>query len=98
MTHVAAPDDFAAFRVTARALLATGVRPADVTWAHDAYGSLFNEASLETDPRASMPSVPRELVDALDAAACHRFDARWALMYRVLWRTLHENRQLIRDG
>lgn len=98
MTQVAAPADFAAFRGTARALLAAGVRPADVTWAHPDHGSLLDEPPLDSGAPAPMPSVPRELVDALDAAACHRFDARWALMYRLLWRTLHENRQLIRDG
>jgi DNA polymerase len=98
MTQVAAPADFAAFRGIARALLAAGVRPADVTWAHPDLGSLLDEPPLQADAPAPMPSVPRELVDALDAAACHRFDARWALMYRVLWRTVHDNRQLIRDG
>jgi DNA polymerase len=98
MLQVRAPSDFAAFRAIARGLLASKVDPASVTWAHERHGSLFDAPAFVAGADAPMPSVPRELVDALDAAACHRFDARWALMYRVLWRTVHENRALIRDG
>jgi DNA polymerase len=96
--QVSAPENFQEFRAVARGLLAAGVKPADVTWAHARHGSLFDEPEFATDSTAPMPPVPRELVNVLEAAACYRFDARWALMYRVLWRTVHENRALVRDG
>jgi DNA polymerase len=98
MPQVGAPEDFGSFRALARGLLAAGVQPADVTWAHARHGSLFDEPEVAADSTAPMPPVPRELVAVLEAAACYRFDARWALMYRVLWRTLHGHRALVRDG
>lgn len=98
MPQVAAPRDFAAFRATARGLLGARVPPADVTWAHAALGSLFDDATFVADDAAPIPAVPRELVDLLDAVACHREHTRWALMYRALWRTLHERRELVRDA
>lgn len=98
MPQVAAPRDFAAFRAIARGLLAAHVPPADVTWTHAALGSLFDDATFVANADAPMPSVPRELVALLDAVACHREHTRWALMYRALWRTVHERRELVRDA
>lgn len=96
--QVAAPADFAAFRSTARGLLAARVPPAAVTWAHAALGSLFDDAAFVANDAAPMPPVPRALVELLDAVACHREDTRWALMYRALWRTVHGRRELVRDA
>lgn len=98
MIQVRAPGGFAEFRTVARGLLASGVAPADVTWASERHGSLFDAPAFDADLAAPMPAVPRELVDALEAAACYRLDARWSLMYRMLWRTVRGTRALIRDG
>jgi DNA polymerase len=94
---VAAPDGWPAFRATARALLAAGVIPADVTWSTAECPSLL-DAPPPPPAVGPMPAVPRALVEQLAAAACHRTPGRWALMYRVLWRTLDRRRDLHADA
>jgi DNA polymerase len=39
--------------------------------------------------------VPRRFVELAQAAAAHASRLRWATMYRVLWRLVHENRRLL---
>ena len=86
--------DFESWRGQARALLAARVPPEDVAW--EGTGALFGD---EVGPAAAPPgTVPRDLVGLLEAAACHRDPARWALMYRVLWRVAGaEGRALLED-
>jgi DNA polymerase len=80
------------WRDKARAFLAAGVRPEHADW---------QEALLrERLPGAvrDMPRVPASLVDLLQRAACHRDPARNALMYRLLWRVVHNGRGILRDA
>ncbi|MEO7774322.1 MAG: UdgX family uracil-DNA binding protein [Steroidobacteraceae bacterium] len=42
-------------------------------------------------------SLPRPLMRLLESLACYRGDGRWELMFRLAWRTLHENRRLLED-
>jgi DNA polymerase len=44
--------------------------------------------------RGSAPAIPRTLLDALEACACHR-DRPWPLMYRLLWRATHGEREVL---
>lgn len=79
---------FATWRDAARRLLAEGVPPADILW--EKPGGLFS--GLAEAPanyhvsRSSTPAVPRSFLDLARNAACHRDPARWALLYRILWR------------
>ncbi len=82
----ASARDFASWRAHARALLAEGVAPEQVAWDASGERSLFGAAPEPADaPRAN---VQRELASLLEAAACHADPARWALMYRALWRVV----------
>jgi uracil-DNA glycosylase len=42
--------------------------------------------------------VPRAFIDLARGAAIHREPARWALLYEVLWRLVHEGRDLMTHG
>jgi DNA polymerase len=89
--HVSAPADLEAFRAAARGLLARGVPPRDVAFeaAGAAQGSLLAAAGSLPPPAAAVGeagSVPRAFVELADAVSCHRDPARWALLYRALWR------------
>ena len=39
--------------------------------------------------------VPRAFLELARLAACHRDPRRWALLYRLLWRIVHEDRRLL---
>ena len=42
--------------------------------------------------------IPSRLAELLEACACHNDRRRYALMYRVLWRTTHNERDLLDDA
>jgi uracil-DNA glycosylase family protein len=82
------------WRRTARALLAAGVSPDDVTWV-EADRTVGTSGLVEEPTTASSFTVPRDFVDLASRVARHADPSRWALMYRVLWRIVHEERQLL---
>ena len=41
------------------------------------------------------PSIPRRLMSLLEDLACYRDPNRWELMYRLTWRVLNQNRELL---
>ncbi|MBO6785170.1 MAG: TIGR03915 family putative DNA repair protein, partial [Alphaproteobacteria bacterium] len=91
------PADFDAWRNHARALLASGIEPADVTWLdggadEDLFADMQTAAPL--DPGTPL-SVPRRYAELARAAICHSDPARFALLYRLLWRIVNENRALL---
>jgi DNA polymerase len=88
------PDDFAAFRSAARRLLAGQIDPADVTWTDRPAAGLFSDPLPEAQRVAA---VPRGFVELAEAVACHCDDARWALLYRLLWRLAEGERTLMQQ-
>ena len=93
-------NSFGQWRDAARDLLAHHVAPHDVQWVaskHD--GDLFSNPVEcagddesgdvpEAPPAAAGPTltVPRQLMEMLQTAACCRVPNRWAFLYLVLWR------------
>lgn len=94
--HAARASDFASWREAARSLLAAGIAPDDITWEGEA-AALFAEPLPEPPAAGTAARVPRELLELLEAAACHRDPARWPVMYRALWRVSRGERGLLRD-
>jgi DNA polymerase len=98
-------DDLPGFRRAVRGLLAEGVAPADVGWqvATAAEGDLFGApdrvhgaAATAADPSA-MPAnaaarikVPAFFVPLCERAALHSDPGRFGLLYRLVWRLVHE--------
>lgn len=95
--RLAGPTDIAGFRSEAQALLARQVPPDEVEWEAPERESeeVSAPAPLE-DPRArSMPRAASAIVPASFARLCefvvqHRDPGRCALLYRLLWRLVHE--------
>ncbi len=93
---LAGEADFAGFRTAARGLLAAGATPDTVLWltADGAgTGQLFADAAPTatapppTDPRTA---VPQAFVTLCQSVVLHDDPQRFALMYRLLWRLVHE--------
>lgn len=93
--------DVAAWRERARTLLLDGVAPDDVVWdVGDDRDSLFARGLAETSGpyRAHEPvKVPQTFLALAEDVVCHRDVDRFALLYRILWRLTHGERDLLKD-
>lgn len=85
--------DFAGWRDAARALAGSDVPPDQVTWTTEGEGDLFAAAApLPTGGRRL--SIPSRFVGLAETAMLHADPARFALLYRLLWRLRTEPRLL----
>ena len=79
-------SDFAAWRDTARALLASDVPPDSVTFDEGKQEPLFQNASRVPPAEKPTFTVPRPFLDLAEFVAMHRNSGRWDLLYRTLYR------------
>ena len=88
--------DFDGWRNSARSLIRQKVSPDDVHWRiAGSEGSLFDEPDEQaSNAPASAFRVPREFLQLAQRVAVHRSPARFALLYRLLWRLQSEPRLL----
>ena len=85
-------DAFEEFRDAARALIGAGVAPADVSWNSGA-NDLLGGAPPPQGTAAF--SVPAAYVRLAEAVTCHSDPERFALLYDLLWRLTHGERELM---
>jgi DNA polymerase len=79
--------DFDGWRAAARALAQNGVPPEDIMWtAAGRAPELFAPGALPACDDAPAFTVPAAFVDIAQVAILHRDPARFALLYRLLWR------------
>ena len=89
-TVVIAPT-FEAWQAAARALLRDGTPPAEVEWREAA------DAPVIDAPPPGGARVPRQFLDLARQAAGATDPARWPALYTVLWRLVHDSRELLAD-
>lgn len=87
--------DLAGFRSEARQLLAHQVPPEDVHWhLHASAEYTVPQSPLASRPRnvarAATAIVPASFTRLCEFVVLHRDPARFALLYRLLWRLVHE--------
>lgn len=86
--------DLNEWRDAARVLLLAGVGPADVDWrVRDAGADLFGLADdplPPPDPQRPPPTVSAAFMEIAGSVICHTDPARFALLYRLLWRVQRE--------
>lgn len=80
---------YASWHGQARALLASGAAPSTVVW------SVSPDALKPAPVSGGHVRIDRRFVELARLASHHRAAERWALLYRVLWRLVHENRKLL---
>ena len=92
---VRAPGSWDEFRASARTLAAQQVVPHRVIWSD----SDTNQRSLispdDLTGGGAPLKLPRSYIEAGEGASLHRSHEKWALLYRLLWRLLHETRSLM---
>jgi DNA polymerase len=85
---------FESWQSAARVLLSEGVPPAEVVWRED--GPAGRDAA--TAGARPVARVPRQFIELAGRVARHADPARWGLLYDVLWRLVHERRDLLTTG
>ena len=102
---------FEAWRAKARRLLAAETAPQHAHWddanqaslldhGADTHGSILDavhEFDRDLHAGSSMRISPR-LLRLFQACACHRDPRRYAIMYRLLWRATHGERDVLDDA
>jgi len=87
------PADLEGFRRAARSLLAQQIPPAQVSW-HSSDAPAHGLLALPPEPAAAGDApavqVPPEFVALCESAILHSNPGRFALLYRLLWRLVHE--------
>src|SRR5689334_1427593 len=79
------------WRETARRLLAANVDPNEVLWTDKP--ALFSDGIADAPP--SKIVVPKAFVQLAELVGCHRSEAKWAVLYRVLYRIANGERHLL---
>ena len=81
------------FRTHVRALIANKIAPNDVTWATSKSADLFGDpVPPATEAKFTVPSA---FVELAQHVLYHREPERFALLYQVIWRMLHGERDLL---
>lgn len=80
------------FRRAVRQLVAEEVPPEDVAWTSGDRPALFGEVSIAEAPALALP---RAVADLVGLVVCHRDPERYALLYALIWRVLHGERDLL---
>lgn len=95
MIEVCVANGFKDWRQAARELVIDGVEPSSILWGNEIQGSFFEgtEAAVSGD---SSLIVPRDFVSLAETVACFDSAEKWGLLYRLLFRLVHENRDLLR--
>jgi DNA polymerase len=95
LTHVRIDNSFDAWRDAARGLLANSVIPSNVIWSSgQQQPGLFTEATTEKDEEREI-RVASEFLRLARTVSCIDDAEKWPLLYRILFRLHHENRQLL---
>jgi uracil-DNA glycosylase len=97
MPRLSSEIDLAGFRNEARALLAHQVPPEQVQWetVHTVEEDLFSEQDAAATspgglPKAATAIVPASFLRLCEVVVLHQDPQRFALLYRLLWRLVHE--------
>ena len=98
MRAATAVPDLEAWRTEARALLAANVPPTEVVWQAAGGSGLLFDPPAPAAAVAPTASVPRKFVRLATYAVLHRAVDTHALLYRVLWRLTHGERDLVEDA
>lgn len=94
MIQISIENDFASWRGAARECLRRKIAPDEILWTCGEQGSLFeNNFSEKTDERIF--KVSADFLALAETVVCFDDAERWSRLYRLLFRTVYENRNLL---
>ena len=94
MIQVSVENNFASWRAAARKFLLAAIPPDEILWTNEAQTGLFEDDFGEEKTDATI-KVPADFLRVAEAAACFDDFEKWSLLYRLLFRIVYENRNLL---
>lgn len=94
MIQISIENNFASWRAAARACLQKAIPPDEIRWAYGAENSLF-ENDLPAETVDKVFKVSPDFPPLAEAVVCCDDAERFSLLYRLLFRLVHENRNLL---
>ena len=93
MISVSVANGWEDWRRCSRRLIGAKISPDEVLWSGDNVPSIFKLQELPQTATEFL--VPREFLNLAEAVACFDDPGRWALLYRLLYRIVFEDRRLL---
>jgi DNA polymerase len=87
------PHDLGEFREAARGLISEAVPPKRIVWHDKREDGLFAKPYL---PEGKPLQVPAAFVRLAEDVICHKSSERLSLLYELLWRLTHGERELLK--
>lgn len=94
MIQISIENNFASWRDAARKCLSQNVLPEAILWTCEAENNLFQADLIETQSNRSFKISP-DFLTLAETVVCHNDAGRFALLYRLLFRLVHENKNLL---
>lgn len=95
MIQVSIDNTFQSWRDASRKLLRAGVLPENIVWSPAVQNGLFSGDGLTELPTMTKPHVSPDFIKLAETSACFDDPERWAVFYRLLFRLVYENRNLL---
>lgn len=86
---------FESWRKYARNLLEEKVHYNEVIWESDRTGSLFDFVDATPPSQASVIKIPRDFIQDAEFVAAFRDDSTWSLLYKLAYRIVYEEKNLM---
>ena len=94
MIHITIENSFESWRAAARKCLQREIAPDEIRWTCDERNELFESNLTEiTDER--IYTIPPDFLPLAEAVVCCDDAQKFSLLYRLLFRLVHENRNLL---
>lgn len=94
MIQISIENSFASWRGAARKCLQNAVAPDEILWTSDAQDCLFEDGLAEQSDKQIFKVSP-DFLTLAETAACYDDAGKWSLLYRLLFRLLRENKDLL---
>ncbi len=94
MYHVRFEPDFDNWRMKARQLLSFHIPPSQVQWITSEGGFVLTEEWQDKEVTATL-NLPRDYFQRAQVVSAYRDDSTWDLLYRIAYRILHGEKDLL---
>lgn len=94
MIQISIENNFESWRKAARKCLQNDFAPENVLWICDSENSLF-ENNFSENRSVKIFKIPPDFLPLAEVVVCFDDAERFALLYRILFRIIHENRNLL---
>ncbi len=93
-------SNFEQWRDRARECLAAEISPHHVMWNEAKQDGLFSHEAFEINPilPPKQVAVSQQFLSLATEVSYHRNEAKWALLYRLLWRLTHGEKHVLNDS